>query len=92
MVARTVLLTARLSRHIVPPLGILPIGILATRIAFYRGVTKEYEWHPKSRYLCAMTWAILRKSRAGSRIRTDDLLITNQLLYQLSYAGFVRWR
>jgi hypothetical protein len=24
---------------------------------------------------------------AGSRIRTDDLLITNQLLYQLSYAG-----
>ena len=25
---------------------------------------------------------------AGSRIRTDDLLITNQLLYQLSYAGF----
>ena len=32
----------------------------------------------------------IRKSemeRAGSRIRTDDLLITNQLLYQLSYAG-----
>jgi hypothetical protein len=28
------------------------------------------------------------KLRAGSRIRTDDLLITNQLLYQLSYAGF----
>jgi hypothetical protein len=25
---------------------------------------------------------------AGSRVRTDDLLITNQLLYQLSYAGF----
>ena len=25
--------------------------------------------------------------RAGSRIRTDDLLITNQMLYQLSYAG-----
>jgi hypothetical protein len=24
---------------------------------------------------------------AGSRIRTDDLLITNQLLYHLSYAG-----
>jgi hypothetical protein len=35
--------------------------------------------------------AKLRKSlilnRAGSRVRTDDLLITNQLLYQLSYAG-----
>src|SRR5262245_43379937 len=26
---------------------------------------------------------------AGSRIRTDDLLITNQLLYQLSYAGLL---
>ena len=24
---------------------------------------------------------------AGDRSRTDDLLITNQLLYQLSYAG-----
>ena len=24
---------------------------------------------------------------AGRRIRTDDLLITNQLLYQLSYTG-----
>ena len=28
-----------------------------------------------------------KMKRAGSRIRTDDLLITNQLLYQLSYAG-----
>ena len=27
---------------------------------------------------------------ARRRIRTIDLLITNQLLYQLSYAGFVR--
>jgi hypothetical protein len=26
---------------------------------------------------------------AGSRVRTDDLLITNQLLYQLSYAGIL---
>ena len=24
---------------------------------------------------------------AGSRIRTDDRLITNQVLYQLSYTG-----
>ena len=30
----------------------------------------------------------LEAKRAGRRIRTDDLLITNQLLYQLSYAGF----
>ena len=33
---------------------------------------------------------------AGNRARTDDLLITNQLLYQLSYAGIyaptVAWR
>ncbi len=29
----------------------------------------------------------LAYKQAGSRIRTDDLLITNQLLYQLSYAG-----
>ena len=28
-----------------------------------------------------------KESGAGSRTRTDDLLITNQLLYQLSYAG-----
>jgi hypothetical protein len=27
---------------------------------------------------------------AGSRNRTRDLLITNQLLYQLSYAGMER--
>jgi hypothetical protein len=27
------------------------------------------------------------EDKAGRRIRTDDLLITNQLLYQLSYAG-----
>ncbi len=31
-----------------------------------------------------------RTTGAGSRIRTDDLLITNQLLCQLSYAGYLR--
>ena len=30
-------------------------------------------------------------SGAGSRNRTRDLLITNQLLYQLSYAGVLIW-
>ena len=30
---------------------------------------------------------LLGKPGAGGRTRTDDLLITNQLLYQLSYAG-----
>ncbi len=29
----------------------------------------------------------VRDTRADSRTRTDDLLITSQLLYQLSYAG-----
>ena len=29
----------------------------------------------------------ISEDKAGRRIRTDDLLITNQLLYQLSYAG-----
>ena len=27
---------------------------------------------------------------AGSRIRTDDRLITNQVLYQLSYTGAIQ--
>ena len=30
---------------------------------------------------------LLEKNGAGERTRTADLLITNQLLYQLSYAG-----
>jgi hypothetical protein len=46
-----------------------------------------YECHHKLRYWCAILLVILCKSLAGSRVRTDDLLITNQLLYQLSYAG-----
>ncbi len=33
--------------------------------------------------------ARLSKNGAGTRIRTVDLLITSQLLYQLSYAGNV---
>ena len=33
------------------------------------------------------TGSLLYYDGAGRRIRTDDLLITNQLLYQLSYAG-----
>ena len=30
---------------------------------------------------------LVRMNGAGDRSRTDDLLITNQLLYQLSYTG-----
>ena len=30
------------------------------------------------------------RNGAGTRIRTVDLLITSQLLYQLSYAGIVQ--
>ena len=33
------------------------------------------------------TVELTKEFGAGSRTRTDDLLITNQLLYQLSYAG-----
>ena len=40
----------------------------------------------------AKAGAVAYEGRAGNRVRTDDLLITNQLLYQLSYAGFVKWR
>ena len=31
------------------------------------------------------------KRKAGARIRTADLLITNQLLYRLSYASVGDW-
>lgn len=34
----------------------------------------------------------LRLSGAGNRSRTCDLRITNALLYQLSYTGFVNFR
>ena len=39
--------------------------------------------------VAAFTFSGARQAKAGAgrRIRTDDLLITNQLLYQLSYAG-----
>ena len=33
---------------------------------------------------------MIQAAGAGNRTRTDDLLITNQLLYQLSYAGLLR--
>jgi hypothetical protein len=33
------------------------------------------------------TSEFVEETGAGNRTRTDDLLITNQLLYQLSYAG-----
>ena len=33
------------------------------------------------------TGELSKEFGAGGRTRTDDLLITNQLLYQLSYAG-----
>src|SRR3979411_2125820 len=39
-----------------------------------------------SRRMMELRKSLLLKG-AGSRVRTDDLLITNQLLYQLSYAG-----
>ena len=35
----------------------------------------------------SIRFTALETNGAGNRARTDDLLITNQLLYQLSYAG-----
>ena len=32
-----------------------------------------------------------RTKKAGARDRTEDLLITNQLLYHLSYTGLSYW-
>ena len=49
-----------------------------------------YMSHPSARLRPAQSEICVPQSTiegAGSRIRTDDLLITNQLLYQLSYAG-----
>ena len=40
--------------------------------------------HPVASFTFEATY-----SGAGSRVRTDDLLITNQLLYQLSYTGVI---
>jgi hypothetical protein len=39
---------------------------------------------------CVASTMCLGKTGAGKRARTADLLITNQLLYQLSYAGLRR--
>jgi hypothetical protein len=37
---------------------------------------------------CETAWyAVKQRSGAGERSRTPDLLITNELLYQLSYTG-----
>ncbi len=37
-----------------------------------------------------VTTGLLKENGAPTRTRTADLLITNQLLYQLSYRGTVR--
>ena len=41
----------------------------------------------RDRYGMMKHCIVLRKSGADERSRTSDLLITNQLLYQLSYIG-----
>ena len=39
-------------------------------------------------YIASVDWGLFFKlNGAGTKIRTRDLLITNQLLYQLSYTG-----
>ena len=53
-----------------------------------RGYPKSGRIVRDIKYLKTLLWLqILMDSGAGSRIRTDDRLITNQVLYQLSYTG-----
>ena len=50
----------------------------------------ETRWNPQEDgYGCANSTARGICSGAEDRSRTDDLLITNQLLYQLSYFGLL---
>jgi hypothetical protein len=79
----------------------LPLFLIALRgWASWSNWRKSIPWksmgvHPKSgrivrdiKYLkTANRLHTLMGSGAGSRIRTDDRLITNQVLYQLSYTG-----
>ena len=54
------------------------------------GVHRVYNWVDKNTHECLMLllkMIIPRLSGAPTRTRTADLLITNQLLYQLSYRG-----
>jgi hypothetical protein len=51
--------------------------------------TKSEALHRRFGQLSQIPLYKLFKEGAGSRARTDDLLITNQLLYQLSYTGAV---
>ncbi len=44
-------------------------------------------WRNKARE--TTTLALLQRSGAGTKSRTRDLLITSQLLYQLSYTGII---
>ena len=52
----------------------------------HRGSYMVASRFPSWAAICAMTKFALNYG-AGTRTRTEDLLITNQLLYQLSYAG-----
>jgi hypothetical protein len=60
-----------------------PAGISGYKMAT---VDSTYNTRERSRHLQVITNKAVT-TRAGNRVRTDDLLITNQLLYQLSYAG-----
>jgi hypothetical protein len=55
-------------------------------LLFRDKIRSRYRKSPQAQR-CQQLRTIYNLAGAGSRIRTDDLLITNQLLYQLSYAG-----
>ena len=54
----------------------------------------EVPWRYQNPENCEYAFVVIPQvplgEGAGNRARTDDLLITNQLLYQLSYAGICR--
>jgi hypothetical protein len=57
------------------------------RLMAVNGSEPVDDFRDVERCCSAIRWRKRACKGAGSRIRTDDLLITNQLLYQLSYAG-----
>jgi hypothetical protein len=55
-----------------------PVAVPGVNLGVRRGSGRPRGWE-KLRFA--------KENGAGARTRTEDLLITNQLLYQLSYAG-----
>ena len=61
--------------------------IARRRLRLIRAVSGLFFYFTISYYLKGQTKPLRAETGADDRSRTDDLLITNQLLYQLSYIG-----